>query len=363
MPQLDGLRTLAVTAVVLQHYKVFVGGAIYGVHLFFVLSGFLITGILLAERKKIDEARISRARAFRQFYARRALRIFPLYYFVVLLGVLLNVAYARDYAGWLLTYTINLKMAAQGWYIGNYAHFWSLAIEEQYYLAWPWLILLLPRKWLIRAGIITIIIAPLFRLCVAYLFTEEMNATAWLPGYIATPTTLDSLGMGSLLAILGTSEMGVAWLGKWMKRAIPVAGFILAVAFRYVPGSAHFILSDTAAAIFFAWMVYAASSGFSGIAGKILSAAPIVYLGRISYGIYVYHPLVAAVVRDRVRGFDLWSPRNIAVSSLILATLTVGVATISWYMLERPLNQLKNKFPYEPSEKPIGVPAPAPVIS
>src|SRR5437762_7625759 len=141
MPQLDGLRALAVTAVIAQHYKVLVGGAGYGVHLFFVLSGFLITRILLGERENVETLGITRVRAFRQFYVRRMLRIFPLYYFVVIAGIALGVRNAREYAPWLLTYTFNLKMAAQGTVVEPFVHFWSLAIEEQYYLVWPWLIL------------------------------------------------------------------------------------------------------------------------------------------------------------------------------------------------------------------------------
>ena len=106
MPQLDGLRALAVGAVVVQHYDILIGGAAFGVHLFFVLSGFLITRILLLSRERVSDAGISRARAFRQFYIRRALRIFPLYYLVVFVGIAVNADYARAFAPWLLTYTI-----------------------------------------------------------------------------------------------------------------------------------------------------------------------------------------------------------------------------------------------------------------
>jgi peptidoglycan/LPS O-acetylase OafA/YrhL len=100
--------------VLAQHYSVYDRAAGYGVHLFFVLSGFLITRILLAEREQVATMHTTRGRAFRQFYVRRMLRIFPLYYFVVLAGIALHVTNAREYAPWLLTYTINLKMAAQG---------------------------------------------------------------------------------------------------------------------------------------------------------------------------------------------------------------------------------------------------------
>ena len=350
MPQLDGLRTLAVSAVLAQHYHLFEWSAGYGVHLFFVLSGFLITGILLGERRNVDELGIARPRAFRQFYIRRSLRIFPLYYFVVLPGILLNVTYARQYAPWLLTYTINWKMAAQGWYIDNFSHFWSLAIEEQYYLVWPWLILLLPRRWLGRTAIAAIIAAPAFRFLVLQSATSS-DANALMSAYIATPTALDSLGAGSLLAILTSTERGSEWLGKWMRFAIPLAGLALVCLFQFgTHGRAHSIFLDTAVAIFFSWLIYKASRGFSGIFGKILSLAPIVYLGRISYGIYVYHPLIPAVLAKVAHRLGIQLPAGKWISAIMYAVLTIGAATISWYVLERPMNQLKRYFPYRTRE-------------
>lgn len=101
MPQLDALRALAVAAVVLQHFELLSDGAQYGVHLFFVLSGFLITGILLSSRQSAEKSGVSWRHALRQFYVRRLLRIFPLYYLVVFAGIAFNAAYAREYAPWL----------------------------------------------------------------------------------------------------------------------------------------------------------------------------------------------------------------------------------------------------------------------
>jgi peptidoglycan/LPS O-acetylase OafA/YrhL len=346
MPQLDGLRTVAVAAVVLRHFRLFSYGGGHGVHLFFVLSGFLITGILLAERSNVAEMRITRGRAFLQFYARRALRIFPLYYFVVLVSIALNIAVAREYSPWLLTYTINLKMAAQGWYIAHFAHFWSLAIEEQYYLVWPWLILLLPRRALVPAALTAIAIGPLFRL---YEVTGDNTSYALNGGiatYIATPTALDSLGMGSLIAILGASASSAEKMRRAMKYFIPLVAFSLVIALRFfAPRTIDLVWFDTATALLFGWLVYTASRGFGGIVGGILSAAPIVYLGRISYGIYVYHPLVRVAVMTAGMKLGIKSPGRWTIGLFDIA-LTILIASISWYVLERPMNQLKRKFPY-----------------
>jgi peptidoglycan/LPS O-acetylase OafA/YrhL len=345
MPQLDGLRAIAVSAVLAQHYGIWIGGAGYGVHLFFVLSGFLITGILLVERNNVAEFGITRLRAFRQFYVRRALRILPLYYFFVLAGIALNVQDARHYAPWLLTYTINLKMASDGLYIHNFSHFWSLAIEEQYYLFWPWLILLLPRRWLVPAAVITVATGPLFRFFVW--LTPVFQNNAWIATYIATPTAMDSLGMGSLLAILIASEPTARTLERWMKLKVPIAGVALLLIFQFGPhGLAHRVLLDTSAAIFFAWLIYRASFGFSGITRRILSLAPVIYLGRISYGVYVYHPRIPTLVSRTAAYLGMRLPAEQWARTLIAVAVTIVIASLSWYSFERPINRLKQRFPY-----------------
>ena len=352
MPQLDGLRTLAVAGVVLQHGHILRQGATHGVHLFFVLSGFLITGILLASRQNLAATGGSRAHAFRQFYIRRALRIFPLYFAVVSLGLIFNADYAREFAPWLLTYTINIKMAAQGWFIGNFAHFWSLAIEEQYYLVWPWLILLLPRRWLLPAGIVMTAIGPLFRLFLVIGWNYLDSDASGLQSYIATPAALDSLGIGSLIAIMMTGERTRRAMEVWMRWAVPVTGLGLAAVLSVLGGEAYTVLWNTAIALFFAWLIYRASLGFSGIAGKLLSATPMVYLGRISYGIYVYHALVPNAVTHIATRLGLQVPETRWPSFLLFTTLTLIIAALSWHFFERPINELKRHFPYLGQKKP-----------
>jgi peptidoglycan/LPS O-acetylase OafA/YrhL len=355
MPQLDGLRALAVTAVVTQHFNVFSRGAGYGVHLFFVLSGFLITGILLAARREVVDSGMSRVHAFRQFYARRVLRIFPLYYAVVIVGIIFNIPAAREYAPWLLTYTLNLKMAVQGWYVPNFAHFWSLSIEEQYYLVWPWLILTLPRRALVPVALATTAIGPLFRLWAVMAWTLWHSDMSPVAGYIATPAALDSIGMGSLLAILMTSQPLARRLEGAMRWPVPVASLALVVLLEFTTNPwFHLVLVDTAAAAFFCWLVYKASRGFSGVIGWLLGLSAVVFVGRISYGIYVYHPLVMSVVESAAPRLGVALPRNVWAAGLIYSTMTLALATISWYAFERPINNLKRKFPYSAGKSSHG---------
>ena len=263
------------------------------------------------------------------------------------MGILVNAEYAREYAPWLLTYTINLKMAAQGWYISNFAHFWSLAVEEQYYLVWPWLILLLPRRWLVPAALVMTAGGPLFRGYLVAGWTFWHSTATGLQSYIATPTALDSLGMGSLIAILANNAEGLEKLRRWLRMPLALTGLLLAFVLPIVsPTAWGLIFGDTAAALFFGWLILSASRGFRGVPGWILSSAPLVFIGRISYGIYVYHPLVNTTLESLAPRFGFALPKSVAASGTLYIALTMIVATISWYALERPINELKRYFPY-----------------
>jgi peptidoglycan/LPS O-acetylase OafA/YrhL len=152
MPQLDALRAFAVLSVLAVHFVSHpprwlevVPWAACGVQLFFVLSGFLITGILLDSRNEV-EAGASRFWMLRQFYTRRFLRIFPLYYAVVLVGWLIKLPGFTETLGWNLSYLTNFYILQKGAWIEVASHLWTLSVEEQFYLVWPWVVLFLPNK-------------------------------------------------------------------------------------------------------------------------------------------------------------------------------------------------------------------------
>ncbi|MEO7682789.1 MAG: acyltransferase, partial [Gemmatimonadaceae bacterium] len=260
--------------------------------------------------------------------------------------------YAREFAPWLLTYTINIKMAAQGWYIDNFAHFWSLAIEEQYYLVWPWLILLLPRRLLLPVGVLMTAVGPLFRLFLVIGWKYLGSEASGLQSYIATPAALDSLGMGSLVAIMLAGERTRMVMAEWMRWAVPVMGLVFAVALYVIGGDSATVLWDTAQATIFAWLIYRASFGFGGLTGRVLSARPLVYLGRISYGIYVYHELVPNAVRWAAPSLGFSVPIGVWSSFLLHTALTLLISALSWRFFERPINELKRQFPYLAEKKP-----------
>lgn len=172
MPQLDGLRAVAVGAVLVHHLLnksllpaplAHIPWGFAGVRLFFVLSGFLITGILLRARIDADRAGTSPLWVIRQFYARRFLRIFPLYYFVIFAGAIINLPPIREEFWWLVSYLFNFRIASLGWFPENVAHFWILAVEEQFYLFWPLLMLFAPRWSLLWLSLTMVAIGPVFR--------------------------------------------------------------------------------------------------------------------------------------------------------------------------------------------------------
>jgi peptidoglycan/LPS O-acetylase OafA/YrhL len=353
-PQLDGLRCFAILGVLVEHAWMprplpWIFGAVswggLGVRLFFVLSGFLITGILLDCRERADVGPVGRMFFVRQFYVRRFLRIFPLYYGVLLVLVAVNFERTRELAAWLFTYTSNIVFAQQGWH-GHLGHFWTLAVEEQFYLVWPWLLLFLPRRCLVPLLGLVIALAPLYRLYALHRYGLE-------PGYprgALTPAVLDSLGAGALVAIVARSASG----GKfrfWLSRvALPISlgayATVLALQHYGVSAGAPFVLADTASAVAFGWLVWGAARGFPAPVGRLLQLRPVRYVGKISYGVYIFHFLVIgeAINLAARAGVD-YRPRGI-VNFVAVSAVTIAIAAASWHFFERPINGLKRRFAY-----------------
>jgi peptidoglycan/LPS O-acetylase OafA/YrhL len=344
MTQLDALRAFAVTPVMIHHCIPggWAFGAYSGVKLFFTLSGFLITGILLKARAATGDETSRRFSALGRFYARRVLRIFPLYYFVVAVALVVNLRPARKLAAWLLTYTLNIHMAWQGWYEDNFAHFWSLSVEEQFYMFWPWLILFVRRRFLLQLILVAILVGPLYRL--SYVLSGYQNMTP-LSTYISTLTSLDNLALGALLALLVERYPHSDGLKKLILRiALPLA--LVAAALVDVWGStnAKILFRDLLYALVFCSLIFGASIGFGGRSGRFLQWRPLRYLGKISYGLYVYHPLILGLSTFLVGLAGASLARFDLARRIFAALLTLVVASLSWRLMERPLNDLKRYF-------------------
>jgi len=352
---LDGLRGLAILIVIAEHwwaYKAVLpfGGAV-GVNIFFVLSGFLITEILLRQRGTPVGA------ALRKFWWRRSLRIFPVYYLYVAILMAAGVPFAASLLPWALSYTINIYTATTG-DIGSllFSHLWSLSIEEQFYLAWPVVVLLTSDRWLRRLLIAIPLAAIAFRY---YALTrlEFGNEIA----YRMTPAALDALGLGAILAYLKSNSRSL-W-ARLMKRgnlltvAILVTGSV-AVVLAHTGPSWYPLVERTSSALLGAALVCGLlSEKTPGILRRAFTNKLMVSLGKISYGLYVYHLLSQYLLEPTLRNWIQQTPaltsgfvgyNQYIVSMPIYFAGALLLAGVSFVVMERPLLRFKSAAARQP---------------
>ena len=350
-PQLDALRAFAVVAVMLSHFsgtvhKIAPEFGIGGVRLFFVLSGFLITGILLRCRDRVKNGITSLGFQLRQFYFRRSLRIFPAFYLTLFLAAALNMDPVRPTFWWHFFYASNLLSAWREAWLGIAAHFWSLAVEEQFYLFWPWLILFAPlRRLPLLIGIICAL-GPVSRLAVLTFAPD-----GYVAAIVLTPACLDQLGGGALLAWLWHTRGSAAALPKrWRTAGLVLLVTALPAQWLFFSDSRwSTVLTPVVQSLAFVALVDGAARGFRGPAGAMLTWRPLLWTGRISYGLYLFHnfshwwaPRVMRQLTHYRQAYFASEPMHV----LFLFALSFGAATLSWYLLERPLNHLKGLLCY-----------------
>lgn len=313
LPQLDGLRAIAVGCVMAYHFlpgdERLAPLASIGVRLFFVLSGFLITRILLAGRGNELGAVI------KAFYIRRALRIFPVFYLVLAVTWAMNIGPVRSTIGWHVTYLTNVYLFDRGSWHGSISHLWSLAVEEQFYLIWPWLMLLLPMRWLPATITAMMFVAPASRLMIG----GPMNS-------VLPTSCFDSLGAGALLAVTGRPLLHVA------------VGPLLLAGGWLLPSE---VMLDFGVALTGAHVVAGAAKGYSNGFGRLLTARPVAYIGTISYGLYLFHGFMPYVLGRYVPGFI---EMHWIVKATLLSVTTLAVASISWRFFEAPILSLKDRL-------------------
>jgi peptidoglycan/LPS O-acetylase OafA/YrhL len=373
IPTLDGLRGVAVALVLVYHVTIYGGfqpltvldrgvraltlSGWTGVDLFFVLSGFLITRILLHAK--------GGPYFFRHFYIRRALRIFPLYYATLavffLLGPLL-VTGGEEFQevlakqAWYWTHTLNIDIALHGWHrFLALGHFWTLAIEEQFYLVWPLLVFLLGRRAL--AGVLVAVIVTALGIRMWLVLSDQLLAALML-----TPARMDTLACGSLLAL---AESGAGGLARWRRPALAfglgAAAVLGAAIVRYgglfdgdpVVATAGFLLL---AGFYGSTLVIAATAPVQGLLGRTLTAPWLTLLGRHAYALYVFHHPIVIFAGQVVTVDELPTVYGSRLPALGLYSLVIGgaslaAALVSWRLLERPFLNLKNRFPYIPAAR------------
>jgi len=358
MPQLDGLRAIAVLLVLWFHNSP-VGRHVLGyslgeigVGLFFVLSGFLISGILVDSSASAANSS-EKWYLLRHFYIRRLLRLAPLYWAVLLLAVILDVPTFREFWGWHAAYASNFYQWFHG-QGGHGSHLWSLAVEEQFYLLWPLVLVFLPRYLQRPATISMLIAAPVFRILMPHLVPDHDPSRM-------LPNAWDYLGVGCLLAASGRAKFG-RLRSSTLALGLLIAGVTIITAVQMLGLSWTF--RQTGLALCFGWLVWSAGEGFSGCFGRLLGSPPMVFIGNISYGIYIiqgfalfyWHwffyssPLPGYRICVKL-GIPVSIFDGLAAEIVIRILLTFLLALISYSFLESPIQSLKRFFPY--TRKPI----------
>ena len=342
-PGLDILRAVAILLVLIAHFfqPVTLKPIIkelpfnYGVNLFFVLSGFLITlGLLKNVRNEMSVLTI-----IKEFFVKRVLRIFPIYF--LFLGVLLWLNYEniQAYAANLLTFTYNLAITPENIY-DNYPfiHFWSLSVEEQFYLFWPFIIIAFRKKGIQWVFGILIIISILFKV---YLFLNGK----WVQNMYGLTANTFHLAAGSSLAYFYLKQNSNLWNKlKWILLLIGAVSSIASLLIHLQLTEFKFngaVLLPVTFTILFTGFVALLVNHQSKIYDFVL-IKPFIFIGKISYGIYLYHLFAGSLV------FDIPILKNFLTSNarifLIQSLSAIVFATASWYLIERPILKLKRRL-------------------
>ena len=242
-----------------------------------------------------------------------------------------------------------MYFALRGAFDAPVAHLWSLAVEEQFYLVWPWLILCVPKRFILSLLCLCIGAAPLFRLLGTLMGVNQVAL------WVLTPSFLDMLCLGALLAYLRMPQMAPPGVLHTIRTVFLVTGLPLTVVCqvaRYVAVNRVVVdnLGDTAKGLVFAWLVAAAAGGFQGVVGKTLASPPLVYVGKISYGIYLLHPFMSAMTLTLLPAWGHANVRSELALAFVSTVATIIVATVSWQVFEKPINDLKRFFPYGPQD-------------
>ncbi|MBI3408483.1 MAG: acyltransferase [Planctomycetes bacterium] len=377
IPALDGVRGIAIILVIMCHVNWAFGGPFMpgringpvatmfgwgwiGVDLFFVLSGFLITGILF-DAKGYE-------RYFLNFYARRTLRIFPLYFGFLLVAIVLlpqlpfafceRLSISGPDAASLGLYYYNFRVGVTGQALGSLHHFWSLALEEHFYLVWPLAIWALSRRSLMRLCVAATVISFLLRVALVLGTTKPMLA------FFATPCRLDGLLAGAFVALAWRNNADWAALQRWAGRVATGSGFLLlglALGQRhFIPDvdlSKHNVAVDAtllltvglaALAVFFAALIVLAMNAAQGSnLRRFLEGRILVVVGKYSYAIYVFHALIL-LATVHFTGPLSEIPLFIVKPAMVLWVLTTSLlaAWLSFHLYEKHFLGLKRFFEY-----------------
>jgi peptidoglycan/LPS O-acetylase OafA/YrhL len=350
--ELDAVRGLAILSVVASHWfpsDSFLhkgAEAINAPNIFFTISGFLITKILLGDRAKAEQYEYSKLFVFRNFFFKRVLRIFPAYYLLLFLFYLINTA-PFNYAPY-LSFTSNFYIySTKDW--GPVAHLWSMAVEEQFYLIWPWLILFINKKLLPYTIFLFVVIGIVSH----WMLPDNEFRT------IVTSTCFDALALGALFAWVITYHPGhlpKVYTGLSVLAAISLVLFIISL----VAGSFYMLPKRTLTAVMIVWLLayFLTKQHPARKLGFIFKNNLLISIGKMSYGIYLYHTVlpfyfhkIYAVVYSYVPvPMVLQKSRYFYPAQSFI--LLLCVSWLSWKFFEMPIQNLKKYFKTPTSKIP-----------
>lgn len=339
---IDGLRCVAIGAVIVHHFAVifstYIDWGYFGVDLFFVISGFLITGILLRTKGSFKKS-------YGNFLGRRTLRIFPLYYFVLFILYLIGQPVVQKEIGYLATYTFNYRYPFID-VVNPVDHFWSLGVEEQFYLFWPVLVLGLRSHLRTLQALILVMITFAF-LQISYNIIPALGPY----NYVGLPTRMGSLGLGAVGAVLylKPSQLVIYILENPLLEKLMLVLLPIALIF-FIP----FLMGVIS--LFFV-MKAAHDSFHISYISRFLSHPMTLYIGRISYGLYVYHIIINYYATPYLFDplwhqipFQDWGSWSVlqyhswVIKLPLYSVITIGVAELSYRYFEKPLLGLKDRF-------------------
>ncbi len=345
-PALDGLRGLAFLLVFTVHavpyVQIFRLGWV-GVDLFFVLSGFLITGILIDSKFK--------PYYYRNFISRRALRIFPLYYFFIFISILIlprvfpsiftDFSYYLDHQTWYWLYGSNWLRSMQGDNSNKFLHhLWSLSVEEQFYVFWPLVVFSVPTRYLVQISLILIGFAIVFRYTGSFLFGFVFPFQ-----YINTLARMDSLLIGAIIATL--YRLKPILLTRLTFPVLWSSGAFLVMLIVYHRKLGFSDLADTFTFwdLFFGAMLVISISDTRNSVNALLNTRFFKFFGKYSYGLYVYHLPVYQLLIDKVQSpLHLHFRFDGILMTLLCMGLSILIALASFYCIEKPFLKLKKYF-------------------
>jgi peptidoglycan/LPS O-acetylase OafA/YrhL len=364
--QLNGIRFIAVFLVLIDHWLIplnpfsFLGHL--GVVIFFVLSGFLITRILF---ENADSCRYNRSSPFVKmirFIYRRSLRIFPIYFLLLIIGSFFSLSNFKDVSIWLISYTPNFYIITHTKWIGVWDHLWSLAVEEQYYLLFPYFVFFVSIARYPRLLVCMLLLGLGSRFGFYLMASHETKETYWMISYVNPLAAIDSFGLGGILAYLFHYQNLVFEKLVSKTYLLPVslmlfiAVLVLSTHAIYVHDNIWEIVFERFFAGIFAFFLIAQSLGNSTwIFGRFLTLNWVSFLGQISYGIYLYHNVVYNyyhVDGNTIIGYlakffpnlSLEMPNFIFLKFGLSILIVISLASLSWFFIEKQINRLKNRI-------------------